>query len=129
MAGSEIIFNASGSARTPLASNPSLPAASIIPSTLVSHNCSRWPSQAYMLSVPLPTRACLLHIGFVWFLVRILTLWLPFYPPIAKLAANNRFSRRFALVLKGASLLMQKNEYLFQATANCTCFGAIFSKT
>jgi len=94
----------------------------------VPHNSSRWPPQAYMLFVPLPTRACLLYIGFVWFLVRILTLWLPFYPPIAKLAANNRFSRRFALVLKGASLRMRQNEYLFQSTAICTCFGAIFSK-
>ena len=62
---------------------------------------------------------------FVWFLVKILTLWVPFCPPIARLAANNRFSRRFVLMQKGGNLLMRQNEFLFKVTAICTRFFAI----
>ena len=62
---------------------------------------------------------------FVWFLVKILTLWVPFCPPIARLAANNRFSRRFVLMQKGGNLRMRQNEFLFKVTAICTRFFAI----
>ena len=67
-------------------------------------------------------------IRFVQFLVINLTLWVPFYPPIAHLAAKNRFSRRFVLMQKGVSMWMQWNEYLFKEVAICTNFWAIYSK-
>ena len=38
------------------------------------NKCSPWPSQTYMFFVPLPTRAYLLHISFVSFSARNLTL-------------------------------------------------------
>ena len=84
--------------------------------------------QAHGFSVSLTARACMQHNCFVWFLVRILTLWVPFYPPIAHLAAKNRFSRRFVLMQKGGGPLMRWNEFLFKTTATNTRFWAICSK-
>ena len=71
-------------------------------------------------------RACNIII-FVRFSVENLTLWVPFYLPIAHLAAKNRFSRRFVLMQKGVSMWMQWNEYLFKEVAICTNFRAIYS--
>ena len=72
-------------------------------------------------------RACNIII-FVRFSVENLTLWVPFYPQIAHLAAKNRFSRRFVLTQKGVSMWMQWNEYLFKEAAICTNFWAIYCK-
>ena len=98
-----------------------------LPVSGVPHNRSRWSLQADMFSAPLPTRACLLYI-FVQFLVRNLTLWLPFSSPIANLAAKNRFSRRFVLMQNRGGVCMRQNEFLFERAAICTSFGAICSK-
>ena len=84
--------------------------------------------QAHVFSVPLPTRVCMQYNRFVLFLVRILTLWVLFCPPIAHLAAKNRFSQRFVLMQKGGSLWMWWNVYLFKTTATNTRFWAICSK-
>ena len=48
----------------------------LLPLSVSSTPCnrSRWSLQTYMFFVPLPTRACLPYVSFVWFLVRILTL-------------------------------------------------------
>ena len=72
-------------------------------------------------------RACNIII-FVRFSVENLTLWVPFYPQIAHLAAKNRFSRRFVLMQKEVSMWMQWNEYLFKEVAICTNFWAIYCK-
>ena len=72
-------------------------------------------------------RACNIII-FVWFSAENLTLWVPFYPPIAHLAAKKRFSRGFVLMQKGGRMCVQQNGYLFQENLICTRFRAICSK-
>ena len=62
----------------------------------------------------------------VIFSVRNLTLWVPFLSTIANPTAKNRFSRRFVLVQKWVSPWIRQNEYLFQRTAICTHFWAIW---
>ena len=91
-------------------------------------NRLRWSLQTYMFFVPLPTRACLPYVSFVWFLVRILTLWVPFSSTNAHFSAKNRFSRKFVLMPKGVSCACRQNEFLFKPTATNTCFWAICSK-
>ena len=80
----------------------------------------------------LSKQSCLMHIYvtivFVYFSVENLTLWVPFFQPIAHLAANNRFSRRFVWVQKGVACECWQNEYLFENAATCTYFGAICYK-
>ena len=56
---------------------------------------------------------------------RNLTLWVPFYSPIAHLAAKNRFSRRFVLMQKGVGLCMRQNEFIFKSPTACNRFWAI----
>ena len=62
------------------------------------------------------------------FSARILTRWVPFLPPIVRLAAKNRFSRGFVSVQKGGGFKCGQNEFLFKKAALCTCLGAIYSK-
>ena len=59
------------------------------------------------------------------FLVRFLTLWVPFYPPSVHPVAKNRFSRRLVLMQKGVSMWMRQNEFLLKKTAVCTRFWAV----
>ena len=47
---------------------------------------------------------------------------------MARLAAKNRFSRRFVLMQKGDSCACRQNEFLFKQTATNTRFWAICSK-
>ena len=100
----------------------------LLPLSVSSMPCnrSRWSLQTYMFSVPLPTCACLPYVGFVWFMVRDLTLWVSFSSTNAHLAAKNRFSRKFVLMQNRVSMCMRQNEYLFKRTAICTTFGAIY---
>jgi len=42
------------------------------------------------------------------------------------LPQKNRFSRGFVLMQNEVSMRMQQNEYLFENTAICTCFGAMY---
>ena len=62
----------------------------------------------------------------VIFLVRILTLWVLFLPPIVHLVAKNRFSRRFVLMQIKGSCTYGQNEYLLNKSAVCTSFWPIF---
>ncbi len=72
---------------------------------------------SYKRGVNLPT--------FVHFLVKTLTLLLPFFQPNAQLAAKNRFLDEFVWVQNGGSLRMMQNEYLFQGNAICNRFWAV----
>ena len=63
--------------------------------------------------------------AFVRFLVKTLTLLLPFFLPNVQLAAKNRFLDEFVLVQNGVSLRMMQNEYLFQETTICNRFWAV----
>ena len=62
----------------------------------------------------------------VIFLVRILTLWVLFLPPIVHLVAKNRFSRRFVLMQIKGSCTYGQNEYLLKKSAVCTKFWPIY---
>ena len=65
---------------------------------------------------------------FVMFSAENLTLWVPFFSPIVHLAAKNRFSRGFVLMQNEVSLRIRQNEYLFERSAICTNFWAVYSK-
>ena len=72
-------------------------------------------------------RACNIII-FVRFSVENLTLWVPFYPPIAHLAAENRFSRRFVLMQKEVSMWMQRNDIYLKKSPFAPTFGLFIAK-
>ena len=62
---------------------------------------------------------------YVHFSAKVLTLWLRFFPPIAYLVANNRFSWRFVLRKIGGSWKCRRNEFLFNKMVVCTRFGDV----
>ena len=87
----------------------------------LGHNTKRWTINSF--TYPLVSPSIVVN-----FSVRILTLWVPFLPPIVRLAAKNRFSRRLVLMQKGGGCKCGQNEFLFKKAALCTCLGAICSK-
>ena len=92
-------------------------------------NRSFWPSQAYMLSVSLPTRACLLH-NFVCLVFNHKFNIMSGLFIHQSLTLPQKIDSRGGLFWckNEVSMWMQRNEYLFKDIAICTNFWAIYSK-
>ena len=96
--------------------------------TYLGGNTKRWTITPLTYSLVNLLTCLLVNLpSIVNFSVRILTLWALFLPPIANLAAKNRFSRGFVLVQKGGGCTCRQNEFLFRLTATNTHFFAICS--
>ena len=87
----------------------------------LGHNTKRWTINSF--TYPLVNSSMVVN-----FSAGILTRWVPFLPPIVRLAAKNRFSRGFVWVQKGGGCTCGQNEFLFKKAALCTFLGAICSK-
>ena len=64
---------------------------------------------------------------FVYFLVRNLTLWVPFPATNRQPCRKKSILAKVGFDAKGGSMWMRQNEFLFKNTAICTCFWAICS--